>query len=122
LTKKEEDKEAQQTNLILLGPKPLNIAPSNLIHSIRVAQIRSRLIIMLRSSWVFLNAPAMAKAVPQLEHGEDELAFGGSAFLHASFEGESLDFGAVGGGEGEVLDGLLLIGFAAPAVPAGGCE
>lgn len=104
------------TNLILLPPKPLQIAPSGFIHRVRVAQIRRRLVILPRGRRVALHAPAVAEAVGQLVDGEDELALRGAAFLDACAEGLALDGRRVRGRRREVCDCLLRVFGAAPAV------
>lgn len=102
---------------ILLTPETFFVTPRDLIHRIRVAQIRRRLVVAPRCHWIFVHAPPMPEGIRELVHCEHELALCSAAFLHTGVEGLGLDGRGVGGGLGEVGDCQTGIGRCAPAVP-----
>ena len=74
------------TYLILSPPEAFLVASSDLVHRIRIAQVRRRLVIAPRSHGILLHSPPMPERIRELVHGQYELAFGCTAFLHAGVE------------------------------------
>lgn len=79
------------TYFVFLASKSFQVAPGSFIHGIRVAQVGSCLKIMPGCCCVFLDAPAVAKAVPELENRKDELSFGSAAFVEPCLESLGFD-------------------------------
>lgn len=79
--------------LILLPPKPFQITPRTLIHSIRIPQISSSLIIQSRRNGILLNTPPISETIRKLVDCEYEFTLCGAASFQAGFEGLGFDGG-----------------------------